>query len=329
MATFTPYELSWTANESDERRFRQFVAIFLIFFLTFSISVSYISVPKQERSQAEKLPPRLAKMILERKKVVPPPPPKPEIKIEKPEIKKEEPKKVEKKKEPEKKKVEKKEPPKPKPEPVKQKTPEQRVDAARKKAASSGLLAFSDELADLRETPTLSNNSPLTTGQSKSTNIERSMITSLAGKSSGGINTGQLSRSTGGIQLTERSTTTVESPVERAARDAAANKKPGKQLSKKIERSKGAVILKLSQNKGAIDSIYRRALRKDPTLQGRVNVEIVIAPSGKVIKCEIISSEFQSEEVLKKIISRIKFINFGAEDVGEFTIQYNFDFLPT
>ncbi len=323
MATYTPYELSWTTNESDERSFRQLVALFLALFLISSIGISYITVPKQERSQIEKLPPRLAKMILERKKVTPPP--KPEIKKEKPEPKKEEPKKEEKKKEPEQKKVEKKEPPKP----VKQKTPEQRINAAREKAASSGLLAFSDDLADLRETPTLKNNMPLTTGQSKNPNIERSMITALAGKSSGGINTNQLSRSTGGVQLAERSTTAIESPIERAAQNAVASKKTEQQGSKKRSRSKESVILKLSQTKGKIDSIYRRALRKDPTLQGRVNVEIVIAPSGKVIKCEIISSEFQSKDVLRKIISRIKLINFGAENVGEFTIQYNFDFLPT
>ena len=328
MATLTPYELSWAANKSDERRFRQVVAIFLILFLIGSIAVSYITVPKQERSQAEKLPPRLAKMILERKKIAPPPP-KPEIKIEKPEPKKEEPKKEPEKKKPEKKKeekiVEKKEPPKP----IKQKTPEQRVDDARKKAASSGLLAFSDDLADLRETPVLNNTAPLTTGQPESSNIERSMITSMAEKSSGGISTSQRPLNTGGVQLTDRSTTAVESPIALAASNATTNKKHIDLGSKKKERSKGAVILKLSQNKGAIDSIYRRALRKDPTLQGRVNVEIVIAPSGKVIKCEIISSEFQSEAVLKKIISRIKLINFGAENVSEFTIQYNFDFLPT
>ncbi len=321
MATYNPYELSWTTSESDERRFRRFVAIFIALFLVFAISVSYIEVPKPERSQAEKIPPRLAKMILERKKVTPPPP-KPEIKKEKPpEIKKEEPEKKEPKKEPQK-----KEPPKPKP--VEEKSPEQRIEAARKKAASSGILAFADDLADLRQTPALNDKAPLTTSKPQSANIERSMITSMAGRSSGGINTSQLTRNTGGVQLAEHSTTVVESPVEQVARNALKDKKPEKQVSKRGERSKESVILKLSQNKGAIDSIYRRALRKDPTLQGRVNVRIVIAPSGKVIECEILSSEIQSEEVLRKIVSRIKFINFGAENVNEFTIQYNFDFLP-
>ena len=324
MATYTPYELSWTTSEADERSFQKLVAVFLVLFLIFSIAVSHIPVPKQDRSQTEKLPPRLAKMILEQKKVILPP--KPETKIEKPEIKKEEPKKEEKKKEPEKKpekeKIAKKEPPKPK-----QKTPEQRIDAARKKAASSGLLAFSDDLADLRETPALQSNKPLLTSQPQSANVERSMMTALAGKSSGGINTSQLSRSTGGVQLSDRSTTVIESPVERAARDAA-YKKPKKQITKR-ERSKEAVTLKIRQHEGAINSIHRRALRSDPTLQGRVNVEIVIAPSGKVTEVKILSSEYQSKEILKKIISRIRFIDFGAENVSEFTIQYNFDFLPT
>ena len=72
---------------------------------------------------------------------------------------------------------------------------------AREKAAQAGLLPFAAQLADLRDTSTLSN---ISSGQSLSASsggaasVERSLITSSAGKSSGGINTASLSRDTGG-----------------------------------------------------------------------------------------------------------------------------------
>ena len=83
------------------------------------------------------------------------------------------------------------------------------------------------------------------------------------------------------------------------------------------------------QNKGAIDSLYRRALRKDPTLEGRVTVEVLIDPSGAVSECKIIESELEDEKLEKRLVTRISLIQFGEKRVQPQRVQYSFDFVPS
>ena len=82
------------------------------------------------------------------------------------------------------------------------------------------------------------------------------------------------------------------------------------------------------RNKGAIYSVYNRALRKNPTLQGKIVLELTIAPSGKVTRCVLVSSELHDDEVSKKISQRVKMFNFEAKNVNEVTITYPIEFLP-
>ena len=82
------------------------------------------------------------------------------------------------------------------------------------------------------------------------------------------------------------------------------------------------------RNKGSIYSVYNRALRKDPTLQGKVVLRLTIAPSGKVTLCELVSSELHDPALGEKISRRVKLFDFGAKDVEEITITYPIDFLP-
>ena len=53
--------------------------------------------------------------------------------------------------------------------------------------------------------------------------------------------------------------------------------------SGKASRSIEEIKLVFERNKGAIYAIYNRALREDPALQGKVVVELKIAPSGGVV----------------------------------------------
>ena len=82
------------------------------------------------------------------------------------------------------------------------------------------------------------------------------------------------------------------------------------------------------RNKGAIYSIYNRALRQNPTLQGKVVLQLTITPSGKVSRCTVVSSELDDAALGDKIAQRVKLFDFGAEDVNEVTITYPIDFLP-
>lgn len=97
-------------------------------------------------------------------------------------------------------------------------------------------------------------------------------------------------------------------------------------------RTKGRSIeeiqLIMDRNKGGLYAIYNRALRRNPALQGKVVLKLTIAPSGAVTGCEIVSSELRDPELERKVIARVKLINFGAKDVPSITINYPIYFAP-
>lgn len=302
----SPY-LPWAISEEEQRRFRTIVKWVFIVCLLFAVVVPLLPVPEIDREKAEALPPRLAKLVLERKKAKPPAPAKaPELKTTKKEPK------LKKKKKPKKIK--------------------QDVETARKKAARAGLLAFKDELAALRDDPVvevLKKDTTLQRGSGqKVASPQRSVIVANASKGTGGINTSALSRGTGGAGLAGRAGTEVSSPVSSiggAEQKRASRSRSGRKASRSIEE----IQLVFDKNKAAIYSIYNRALRKDPTLEGKVVLKITIEPSGKVTACEIVSSELGDPIVERKIVTRVMLFDFGNKDVETMVVTYPIDFLPS
>jgi len=311
---YRSFILPWTRLEEDDGRLKKIVATVLAMAFVFGVVIPWIPVPEVDKDKVEELPPRLAQLLLEQQKPKPKPVPK---KVEKPKEKKKE--------KPKEKKEEKKEKPKKKIE----KPKVDRVAEARKKAASSGLLAFADDLADLRDKPVtqaLNKSKPLAKGATAAKVVKRNILTSgTAG--SGGIDTSRLSSGVGRSALAGRETTQVESPVALVAR--AGPQVTGSEGSSKPSRSYEEISLVFDKNKGAIYSLYSRALRKDPTLQGKVVLEITIAASGRVISCKVISSELNDKRLERKLVSRVKLLNFGARDVEVMVVTYPIDFLPT
>jgi TonB family protein len=321
-ALYHSYVLPWTAIPEEDARLKRNLQIVLVLALVFGLVVPFLPVREDDKTKVEELPPRLAQLVVEKQKPKPPPPPP----------KKEEKKKEEKKEKPkEKKKEEKKEKPKEKPkeEPPKpkEKTQAELVAEARKKAASTGLLALSDELSDLRDTtPQLNKSKPLAKGAAQAKTVERSILTSgVASAGSGGIDTSRLSTGVGRSSLEGRETTQVESPVEQVAQNARIE---SDKRSKKASRTYEEVSLVFDKNKGAIYSLYNRELRKDPTLEGKIVFEITIDPTGAVIDVKVVSSELNSPELEKKLLARIKLFNFGPKDVETLIVTYPIDFLP-
>jgi protein TonB len=82
------------------------------------------------------------------------------------------------------------------------------------------------------------------------------------------------------------------------------------------------------RHKGAIYAIYNRALRDDAALQGKVVLELKIAPSGAVTDCRVVSSELRASEVEAKLLARIRLFDFGAKDVEPMVVTWPIDFLP-
>jgi outer membrane biosynthesis protein TonB len=331
--------LPWTVSAEEERRFRRILAAVLLLSLLFGLVMPWLPRPAEDRAAEAVLPPRYAKMLLEHE-ALPPPVPKPEAVPNPAEAKAEKPKEEARNL--------------PVPEARRQvpdKAPGEKLEAARRKASGVGLLAMKDELADLRGAPVaVQLNQNIRQGQGVGAGSGpgvgagteaglpvRAMITSNATGGSGGINTGAYSRDTGGGGLAGRSTTMVAGYAGGGGGGGAGggNGAPrGGSVQRgadggKASRSIEDIRLVMERNKAAIYAIYNRALRDDPTLAGKVVVELKIAPSGEVLDCQLVSSEVKAPEFERKLLARIKQFDFGAKDVAVMVLSYPLDFLPS
>ncbi|HEY4957573.1 MAG TPA: AgmX/PglI C-terminal domain-containing protein, partial [Caldimonas sp.] len=241
------------------------------------------------------------------------------------------------------------------------------IDAARRKVAGIGLLAMNNDLQELHGAPIAVQLAPVKQGPGVGTSVGvgvgagteagvpvRAMITSNATNGSGGINTAAYSKNTGGGGLAGRATTMVEGVIgggggggpggggSRGRGDGTGSGIGGaggnggggggslqKGGSGKASRAIEDVRLVFERNKGSIYAIYNRALRDEPSLQGKVVLKLTIAPSGGVISCRIESTELHKPEVEEKLLARIRTFDFGAKDVNEMVVSYPLDFLPS
>jgi protein TonB len=288
------YDLPWSPSEEMERRFRAILRNLTIAFAIIAVLMPFL--PRHERVvNTDSLPERVVQLVMEPPPPPPPPPPpKPEKTIEKAV---------------------------PKPTPV-----PQPVDP-RVKASKSGLLASMDDLAALRDVDLdkFAKNQPKTTDPGDVSVVQRSIITSKAGGTSGGISAPTSSGlaagsgSLNGIRTTQVKDPTLASGAQGATRAGG---------SGKASRSADEIALVFTRNKGAIDAMYARALRDNPALQGKVVIELTIAPSGDIIAARIVSSELNAPEFESKLLARIRLFKFEAKDVATLTATKPIDFFP-
>lgn len=315
-------ELPWSSSIDDDKRFTKILSGFLAAMLVASALVTLVNLPEVTRAEKEKLPPQLARVVLEKQELPPPKPieppkpePKPEEKKPKPEEKKPEPKPVEKPKEP-----------------VKAPPPKAALEKAREQAANSGVMQFKDDLAEMREMMQTSAVETAATTVTNSTGeaaqLDRAMITSGAKKASGGINTAALSRDTGGTALSGRETTKVTSNLAEGTKKSTQATAGNSDGAGGAARSEEEIRKIMNQHKGAIDLIYNRALRQNAALQGKMVVKIVIDPSGRIVEASLVSSELGDPDLEAKILQRIKLITFPASNVIRTTLNQAFDFFP-
>jgi TonB family protein len=321
VALFHSYNLPWTPVPEEDERLKRNMIVALVAALIMGLVVPFLPVKEVDKTKVEELPPRLAQLVVQQKQKPKPPPPKIEKKKEE---KKKEKKKEEKKKE--KPKEKKKEKPKEEPKPPPKKSQAELIAEARKKAKSTGLLALSDELSDLRDTtPKLKKSTNLSKGASTAKTFQRKTLTfGTASEGSGGIDTSNLSTGIGSTQLEGRETTAVESSIEQVAKNrvesGSDNKRPG--------RTYEEVTLVIDSNKGRIFNMYNRMLRKNPSLSGKIVFEITIEPSGAVADVKIVSSELNSPALEKRLITLFKTFDFGAKNVETMVVTFPIDFLP-
>jgi periplasmic protein TonB len=290
------YQLPWSPLEEMERRFRVILRNLGIAFLIIAVIIPFLP-HHQQVANTDSLPERVVQLVMEPPPPPPPPPPpKPEKPLEKVPI-------------------------------AKVPTPPVPVDP-RVKASKSGLLANLDDLAALRDHADLdkfAKNQPNTTDPGDVSAVTRSVITSKAGGTSGGISSPTSSGlASGSGSLRGIYTTQVKDP-NLGANGQAATRAGG---SGKASRSADEIALVFTKNKGAIDAMYARALRDNPALQGKVVIELSIAPSGEITSARIVSSELNDKEFESKLIARIKLFRFDAKDVAALTATKPIDFFP-
>ena len=295
----------------DDKRFNKILLQVMSVFIVLSLLMPFLPVFEVERERKEKIPPRIAKVLMEKKKVIPPPPPPP-----KPTAKDPEPEKQPVRKKVEPKKAKKKKTPK-----VKQKK------SVQERVAKVGLLALRSQLTELRNDPILNRisqkNKKLTKNVKHSSRPTKASVVKNATKGSGGIDTSKLSRKTTHTTLATRELTQITTHIKSGGED----RPQGKENVK--GRSIESIRLQIERIKGSLQTLYMRQLRKTPGIQGVVLFDLTIAPSGKVVSCKVVESELKSPRLERKFVIKLKSINFGEEDVGQVLIRYPLDFLPS
>jgi len=298
--------MPWTRGGEDDRRFRKSVGTALMILLVFAFILPMIPLPFHVEEKTE-APERVVTLIPEKHTV--PPPPRPE------EVK------------PPEKLVQRK----PVEKPLPQRAPQPEKQPEDVEGPAQGILAFREKLAAFKEAPVVARlGSQAHINQADdSAPAERSMLTTNAPGSSGGIKTAALSRDFGRNGGGERNSfqggalTRASSRINSIA-PAAHPLSGGPGLSRTDEE----IQIVFDRYKASLYRLYNRELRKDPTLQGKIILRLTIEPDGTVSLCQLHSTDMNAPELSAQVVDRVRTFNFGAKDVPAITIVYPIDFLP-
>lgn len=312
--------MPWARGCEEDRRFRLSLAASLALCLITGWLVSIIDLPIPELSKLTEVPERVAKLV--REDMRPPPPPQvaeqavPDEEIPEPELPEEMP-------------------PEDLPESVE---PPSLAEAApqdtKEKVKSKGILAFRDSFAsraDLRPAARLGSQARLSSaGENAVGRPARSMVTTSAAGSSGGINLASISRDVGGggggggmggVALTRVASSIGGGDGSGAGRPLSGGAYAG--------RTDEEIQIVFDRYKAALYRLYNRELRKNPTLRGQLVLRMIIEPDGSVSLCQLQSSDMGAPVLAQQVVDRVQLFDFGAkEDIMAVTIIYPIDFLP-
>lgn len=291
---FRRFELPWGLGEESEQKFVKLLRILLIIATVLAIVMWLLPQPERTKIKPEDLSERVVQLIVEKPKPPPPPPP-PE--------------------------------PEQKPKPDEPKPTEAPKPTEKPKPNLRKQMAVFDELADLRElTPDIQD--PQMKTPVEDARSERNLITSQAGRTSGGINTSNQARGFGGGAGAIGTHTTTQVQHGSGLDPNAGGRVQRTGTSGKASRAREEVEIMFDKNKGALYALYGRALRDQPELQGKLVLEFTIAPSGEITACRVVSSELNDPELEKKIVARVRLIRFKPGDVEPLTVSKPIDFFP-
>lgn len=94
-------------------------------------------------------------------------------------------------------------------------------------------------------------------------------------------------------------------------------------------RSYESIVEVVDSIKGWIRFAYNRALRENPTLKGMITLEFEINPSGNVTSCRVISSTIKNPVLEDQIVKRFLQLKFPPVPSGINTIIYPITLVPS
>ncbi len=310
--------MPWTRRGEDDRRYRKSLAVSLLVCLALAVLFPLVNIPLPDAEDVVRLPERVVRMMIQER----PRPPAPA--------------REEQKAKPEEQKLAKQPLEKPKPVVKDDVQPEAVAAATPQPEPEQGILAFREKLASFKEArvsdriglqPAAASADETAAGRP-----ERSMLTSNAPGSSGGINLAAFSRNAGsgggagggmkGVQV-GRATSAITAAGSGGGDRPLARGGPG------LSRTDEEIQIVFDRYKAAFYRLYNRELRKDPTLRGQMVLRLTIEPDGSVSMCMLQSSDMDAPELSAQVVDRVRTINFGNKpEVQALTIVYPIDFLP-
>jgi hypothetical protein len=199
------------------------------------------------------------------------------------------------------------------------------------------LLAFRESLADIAERrPAAQIGSAArvsNAGAGDNRLPTRSLVTSLAPGSSGGINLASISRQVGGDgggggNLDGVEAGRVTSTIGGGDGPGGAGTGSRAWAGGAAGRTDEEIQIVFDRYKASLYRLYNRELRNIPTLRGQMVLKLTIEPNGSVSFLELQSSDMDAPNLVAQVLERVRTFDFGAKDVSAITIVYPIDFLP-
>jgi outer membrane biosynthesis protein TonB len=299
-------DLPWMVSYEEDRRFRFILLQVLLVCLVVGVVAPYIRIPQADFIFEEEVPPRRVRLLTEQPLPEPPPPvivpDIPEVPVVVP----------------------------PAPEIAAVQAPVAPVITPRAKAASSGVLALSDALSELRSAMPRTGTTSGRTDRSERVPQrapQPSVLTADVTRGSKGIDGGVAHQSV----LAASGLPDKEEGARGFASGEVALPVTGRLASPSpvAVRSEEEIQEVLDRNKGAMYTLYNRELRRAPSLQGKLVMSITIAPDGRVTRCAIVSSELDSASLEWQLVKLVKGIRFGDKPgVATVTTKIPVEFFP-
>ena len=312
--------MAWSRGYEEDKRFRKSLASSMLGAGLLTLLIGSIAIPLVERKPIDQLPERIASLVRQQ---LPPPPPAP---VEVPQIEEDitEP-------EPEPELADVETPPDIVPESVEEPAVAAAEPDTKEQVKSKGILAFRDSFANrasLRPTADLGSQARVrSAGENTVGRTQRSMVSTNAPGSSGGINLADISRDVGGGG--GQGMGGVE--ISRVASSIGNGGNSDRPLAGGMSagRTDEEIQIVFDRYKASLYRLYNRELRKNPTLRGQIVLKLTIEPDGSVSFCVVQKSDMKAPALSQQVVDRVSVFDFGAkEDIVAVTIIYPIDFLP-